>query len=65
MGEIEHKWTSRPVCPHCGYAHQDGFEWADDEDQECGVCERRFRAMRHVSVDWVTTPLDHEEGDDE
>lgn len=63
MGEIDHEWTSFPVCPHCGHEHRDAWEWGDDDHHECGVCERPFRAVRHVTVDWVTTAI--EGGDDE
>jgi len=39
------------VCPYCGYAHQDSWEFSDsDDDWECYDCEKHFAFQRVVDV---------------
>lgn len=54
MAEIDHEYTDKPVCPHCGHENgEDLWEYGEDgalykEDtpveMECSSCEEEFRA---------------------
>jgi hypothetical protein len=55
--EIDHEFTDAPVCPHCGVAHEDAFEWADEGERACWKCKGRFRWEREVEVTYSTEAL--------
>ena len=51
----------RPVCPHCGYQHDDAWEWnfgpgldGSSEGRTCDSCEGEFDCERVVCVDYTT-----------
>jgi hypothetical protein len=51
----------RPVCPHCGYAHHDAWEWnfgpgieGTSEDRQCYRCDQPFDVDRIVDVSYTT-----------
>lgn len=52
---IDTEHTSEVVCPHCGKAQSDSWEFKDSEDVECGSCEKPFHVERHTSVTYTTT----------
>jgi hypothetical protein len=58
---INTKLQSRPVCPKCGYEHDDAFEWnfgpgldGTSEGRYCYRCEAKFDCERVVTVDYTT-----------
>jgi transposase-like protein len=57
VDEIDHTLTNEPVCPWCGHAHQDAFEWgvrSDEGNHICDKCHRRFHWERDISVTYDT-----------
>jgi hypothetical protein len=52
--EIDHDCTGEPVCPHCGHAHQDAFEWSDEGTRNCHKCRKPFKWEREVEVTYST-----------
>lgn len=46
--------TNLVICPYCGWTHPNSIEaYAGDEgvwDQECGTCQKTFRAVRIIDV---------------
>lgn len=59
MSDIEHEYTSDPVCPHCGHKHRDAWEWDSDGSgqTECGECEKPFFWERIVTIEYTTSKL--------
>lgn len=61
MGGIDHESTDHPVCPHCGVAHEDAFEWGggcrDDGEHRCRYCARPFRWERDIRVTYTTKAI--------
>ena len=61
---VGHRGTmrqDRPVCPHCGYEHDDAWEWdfgpgleGDSEGRECYRCGEVFDCERIVDVSYTT-----------
>jgi hypothetical protein len=55
---IDHEYTDAPVCPHCGVAHEDAFEWgggrADEGTRNCWKCKKPFKWERDISVTYST-----------
>ena len=52
---------TRPVCPHCGHAHDDAWEWSFDPSGdgtsrgcECERCGEEFDCDRVVDVSYTT-----------
>lgn len=50
-----------PVCPHCGYKHDDAWEWnfgagleGDSNGRECYICGGIFDCERVVDVSYTT-----------
>lgn len=53
--EIEHEGTDEIVCPYCGSAGSDSWEFRNDEGfTQCGDCSKNFKWSRNVSVDYDT-----------
>lgn len=59
---IETKLQDVPTCPHCGYVHDDAWEWnfgpgleGTSEDRRCDRCDEAFDCKRSVSVYYTTT----------
>lgn len=56
--EIDHEYTSKIVCPHCGYAHKDSCEFFDNGgecvESECWSCDKPMVVTRHVSIKYST-----------
>lgn len=53
--------TDRPTCPHCGYEHDDAWEWnfgpgleGSSEGRECYRCGEAFDCERIVDVSYTT-----------
>lgn len=51
--EVDHTDTSEPICPACGHAFQDAFEWPDEGTRRCR-CGATFKWERDVSVTYST-----------
>lgn len=63
MSNIETRIQPRPVCPHCGYQHDDAWEWnfgpgldGTAEDRWCYSCDGEFDCERVVDVSYTTRP---------
>lgn len=57
----ETRLQQRPVCPHCGYKHDDAWEWnfgpgleGSSECRECYHCGEEFDCERVVDVSYTT-----------
>lgn len=51
--EIEHEHTEEVVCPHCGYKHEEYWEF-ENGDYDCAECGKWFTVSRNVSVTFTT-----------
>ena len=49
---IDHEKTQEVVCPYCGYAHVDSYEYGDEGIAECDNCGHKFR---YESDYWYST----------
>jgi hypothetical protein len=53
-----------PVCPYCGHAHKDAWEWdlgpglEGDGEFECVDCDKPFRVSRICDVSYTTKATD-------
>jgi diadenosine tetraphosphatase ApaH/serine/threonine PP2A family protein phosphatase len=63
MSKHETRLQDHPVCPHCGYRHDDAWEWnfgpgldGDRNDIECGYCGETFDCERVVYTNYTTKP---------
>ena len=60
---IETKLTSEPVCPSCGHAHVDWWEWTfthpieGSAERECDACGEPFNVQREVTVYFTTSAV--------
>jgi DNA-directed RNA polymerase subunit RPC12/RpoP len=55
--EFEHELTDEVVCPHCGYEHQDSFEFSDYGESECGDCGETFWHEREITYTYATRKI--------
>ena len=63
--EIEHEYTSNMVCPYCGFTDEDSWETSkDDGVKDCGNCEERFNFVRNISIDYCTSKITNQEGEE-
>ena len=68
MDEIDHEGTDFPVCPHCGYRHEEWYpEIAEDDDlvSDCENCGGLLRLTRSVSITYTSEATTKEEADAE
>jgi hypothetical protein len=66
--EIDHAGTTWPICPTCGYEHQDAWEWIfgwelnpgleGSGERKCYGCDEHFRVYRIVDVTYTTRKID-------
>jgi len=54
---FNHEYTDEIVCPHCGYAHKDSWEWSDGK-HECSDCGESFVMVRNITVSYTTEKCD-------
>ena len=59
--EHETQRQPRPVCPHCGFRHDDAWEWnfgpfqeGDSNGRQCERCGKEFDCDRVVDVSYTT-----------
>lgn len=56
--EIDTTSTTFPVCPRCGEAHEDAYEWGrggeEGGEMECYKCGYTFVWERTISVEYTT-----------
>ena len=58
--KIEHSWTDRPVCPHCGYTNNGWWaetslrEDGDFETVECLDCGKAYKQTVSISYSFTT-----------
>lgn len=54
--DIDHRSTDAPVCPYCGYAERDAWEWqGEDGETDCGACEKPYYWSRFTRVTYSTS----------
>ena len=62
---IDHHYTNNPVCPYCGYEESDAWEWGDggegDGEHECGDCEKPYRYVRYVDINYSTEKMENDD----
>ncbi len=64
MSEINTKWTTFPVCPHCGIENQDWWdgigikEDGDSWEVECDWCQKNHIVTLSVSYSFNTKAAD-------
>lgn len=61
VGHRDTTRQERPVCPHCGYEHNDAWEWnfgpgleGNSDGRECDRCGETFDCERIVDVSYTT-----------
>lgn len=57
IGDIEHEFTEEIVCPFCGHAHCDSWEYGDGEDdglESCLKCGGKFTWSRNSIITYST-----------
>ncbi|AFK87433.1 MULTISPECIES: hypothetical protein [Thermoanaerobacterium] len=48
--------TEEMICPYCGYANPDSFEFGDNEgERECENCGKMFEYTREIEIRYTTT----------
>lgn len=54
------------ICPYCGNKHADMWDhsWGASDEIEitCYRCDRDFKVLRHVDVEYETRPLEDQGG---
>jgi len=68
MAEIDHDFTDEVVCPYCGHVHSESYEFgngADDGEDECGECGKKFSWSRMISVSYSTSKADDDEEEED
>ena len=59
---------SNITCPYCGWEDHDSLEMfpngsdGDEEEMECGKCEKTFKVTFNVDVSYTTEGMDDTEG---
>jgi hypothetical protein len=63
MSTHDTKLQPGPVCPHCGFKHDDAWEWdfglefeGTSEGRQCYRCDGEFDCERVVDVSYTTKP---------
>ena len=56
---MDTEYTSTPICPHCGHAHDDWIDWFRDgnlhcEGAICDECGHGFEISMHISHSFTT-----------
>jgi len=64
--EVETYSHDETICPWCGYAHSDAWEYFvdSDKDQEttCDSCGKSFVISRYESVSYTTRRCEDQDG---
>jgi hypothetical protein len=55
--EIDHEFTDGVICPYCGYALSDSWEFDDGDCANCPKCEREFIISVHHTIEYSTDVL--------
>lgn len=59
MPDIDHEYTDKMICPHCGCACSHAWELSgEDGETDCGRCLKPFSWSRMVSVSYTTQKLE-------
>ena len=60
----ETQLQQHPVCPHCGFKHEDAWEWnfgpgleGASEGRQCSDCNGEFDCSRVVDVSYTTQQI--------
>jgi hypothetical protein len=65
MSEHDSQYQDLITCPHCGYKDKNTWECGmgdgDQEDRECGECEKSFSVVCQVSRTFSSAPLEEKE----
>jgi hypothetical protein len=71
MTEFDTKWTTFPVCPHCGKADQDWWDglshkWDGDSwEVNCGFCMKEYQVTISVDTTFDTKKIKEDENHDD
>lgn len=59
VAEIDHDYTANPVCPHCGYEHEDTTPNPSIQGwrKQCEECNAWFLVTCEVEITWSTSKL--------
>ena len=65
--EIDCQYTNEVVCPYCGYAHEDSWEFFLDGGDSahgagCCQCEREFDVERYAEVTYSASKMEERNG---
>lgn len=55
MSNIDHEYTKEIVCPYCGNEQSDSWEFSEDGEITCDVCENDFDYEKIITVEWSTS----------
>jgi uncharacterized Zn-finger protein len=61
--DLDLKYNSEPICPHCGKTYGDAWEINFHGDMEgsteitCGTCEQDFFVERNIEVTYTTAKI--------
>jgi len=54
MSNIDHEYTIKITCPYCGNEQSDSWEFSENGEITCDVCENDFEYEKIVTVQWST-----------
>ncbi len=60
--DIDHAYTSKPVCPHCGHERDDTCELQSEDpaEVECEACDKEYRVFCNIEISFCTETFDRE-----
>lgn len=57
--EVDHEYTSEPICPYCGAEVSDAWEMDEHEEKEiCNTCSSTFSCTREVIYEYSTEKVE-------
>jgi len=60
--ELDCSMNTDAICPYCGYKNEIVLEnesEGDEEETECGSCEKTFMYTLRITVDFDTQPIEN------
>ncbi|MFA9204970.1 MAG: hypothetical protein ACEQSH_00780 [Bacteroidia bacterium] len=61
MTDFDTSYMKEAVCPYCGHAHPECWEWHPSGEgeftHECDECNREFSVRRDVEVSYTTREM--------
>jgi len=65
MSKIDHEVTDEIVCPYCGYAFSDSYEYHNSELILCHKCNKNFGLSVSHSIAYTTSKIPCANGEGE